>query len=569
VYFRRCSLDVALAICIWLGSVGHSSAQLPTSAAPPPTKAEATIPVDPLGRETPRSAIMGFLKSTEGEDYETAANYLQPTPEGQAKLQQRAQELLVLFRRGFKGNLGVLSDDATGTTEPGLPPGQVRAGVLKVGSMTVDVILVRVDDPAGGKIWLISEETVASIPKLYAEMENEEPTLADRIMPATMTDRRLLGMSLAQWLGWLLSIPISWLLAWLLAFLISLPARIANRFRKLPFRPVWATPLGTPLKCIIAILIHSLFVQLLKTSLFYRVYYFRFLAILLVACFAWLVSLIADRGFEHGLTRMHTHHRGGESIVVLIRRLTRILLVIIAFVVALSIFGFDVKTMLTGLGIGGLAIALAAQKTLENLVGSISLLTDKAVHVGDFCRIGDRVGTVEDIGLRSVKLRTLDQNLLVVPNGLLAQMQFENMTSRSKLLINQKFLLRIETPAEQLRVVLDRVQSMLDQHAAIEPVTSRIRITNVAGAAFEVELFAYSKTGDWPQFTAVRQDVILKIAEIIEISGSRFAAPTQLTYLSRDTGVDIEKAKGIARRVTELRAGNNFRFPSEAPTGTE
>jgi len=328
-------------------------------------------------------------------------------------------------------------------------------------------------------------------------------------------------------------------------------------------------PLGKPLRCIIAILIHSIFVQLLRPPLLYRVYYFRFMEILLLACFAWLVSLIADRGFERALNRMRTQHKGGESILVLMRRLTRILLLIIALVGALALSGFDVKTMLAGLGIGGLAIALAAQKTLENLIGGVSLLMDKAVQVGDFCQVGDEVGIVEDIGLRSLKLRTLDQNLLVVPNGLLAQMQFKNMTGRSKLLISQKFSLRIETQAEQLRFVLDRVQSMLDQHPAIEPRTSRVRVTNFVGATFEVELFAYGKTGDWTQFTAIRQDVILKIAEIVEVSGTRFAAPTQLMYLSRDTGVDATKAKDILRHVKELRASNKFRFPGEARTGTE
>ena len=512
--------------------------------------------------------MMGFLKCTEREDYETAARYLQPTPGRETNLAQRAKELHALLRTRFKGSVGLLSDDAN-ATEPGLPPGQIRAGVLEAGRMTADLILLRVDDPNSGKVWLISKETVANIPKLYAEMDSEEATLADRIMPATLTDRRLLGMSLAQWLGWLLSIPISWLLAWLLAFLLSSPVRIAKRFRKLPFRPVRTMPLGKPLRCIIAILIHSIFVQLLRPPLLYRVYYFRFMEILLLACFAWLVSLIADRGFERVLNRMRTQHKGGESILVLMRRLTRILLLIIALVGALALSGFDVKTMLAGLGIGGLAIALAAQKTLENLIGGVSLLMDKAVHVGDFCQVGDEVGTVEDIGLRSLRLRTPDQNLLVVPNGLLAQMQFKNMTGRSKLLISQKFSLRIETQAEQLRFVLDRVQSMLDQYPAIEPRTSRVRVTNFVGATFEVELFAYGKTGDWTQFTAIRQDVILKIAEIVEVSGTRFAAPTQLMYLSRDTGVDAEKAKDILRRVKELRAGNKFRFPGEARTGTE
>jgi MscS family membrane protein len=146
-------------------------------------------------------------------------------------------------------------------------------------------------------------------------------------------------------------------------------------------------------------------------------------------------------------------------------------------------------------------------------------------------------------------------------------MQFQNMARRSKLLINQTFTLRIETQAEQLRFVLDRVQSMLDHDPAIES-GSRVRVMSFVGAAFQLELFAYGKTGDWTEFTTIRQDVILKIAEIVEASGTQFAAPTQLAYLSRDRGIGAEKAVDIVHRVTERRASDVFRFP-EAPTGTE
>jgi MscS family membrane protein len=512
--------------------------------------------------------MLGFLKYAEREDYENAARYLQSGPDGNANWILQAKGARDLNGR-FKGNIALLSDDPNGTVEPGLPPGQVRAGVLTAGSATVDVILVRVDDPAYGKIWLISKETVASIPQLYAQMDSEAPTVTDRIMPAALTNHSLLKMSLARWLGWLLSIPISWLLVWLLAFVLSTPARLRSKLRRLPFRPIWETRLGMPLKCIIAILLHSVFVYLLEPPLLFRVYYFRFMAALLVGCFVWFLGTIADRGFEHAVSQTRTQHKGGESILVVMQRLTRIVLVTIALIVALAIFGLNVRTELAGLGIGGLAIALAAQRTLENLIGGLSLLMDKAVHVGDFCMIGDQRGTVEDIGLRSLKLRTLDQTLLVVPNGSLAQMQFGNLTGRSKLLINQTFALRIETQVEQLRFVLDRVQTMLDQHPAIEPGTSRVRVTNFVGAAFELELFAYGKTGDWARLTAIRQDVILKIAEIVQASGTRFAAPTQLAYVSRDTGVDAQKANDIVRHVTELRASEKFTVPGEPRTGTE
>jgi MscS family membrane protein len=337
-------------------------------------------------------------------------------------------------------------------------------------------------------------------------------------------------------LGWLISIPLAWLLAWLLEFLLSAPRRIWSKIRKLPLKTIFDTPLGLPLRCILAIGIHGLFVYLLEPPVLYRFYYARFLAALLVSCIAWLVSRIADQGYERAVSRTRTQRAGGESILIVLQRLTHVLMAIVAFVAALAVFGINVKTTLTGLGIGGLAIALGAQRSLDNLIGGVSLLMDKAVQVGDFCEIGGKLGMVEDIGLRSLKLRTLDQNLLIVPNGSLAQMQFQNMMKRPKLLLNQTFSLRIETHAEQLRFVLDGVQKMLTEHPSIEAGTSRIRVNEFAGAAFKLELFAYAQTGDWAQFTAIRQEVILKIADTVEAAGTRFAAPTQLTYLSTEGG---------------------------------
>ena len=207
------ALRVAFAIFLLAGSAASAPAQLPTSTAPPPPKTEPTRPTDPLGRDTPHSAIMGFLKYEQRGDYATAALYLQPPPDQNEDLVQRAKELQAL-RGKFNGSIGLLSDDPNGPVEPGLPPGQVRAGVFAVDGTTVDVIMVRVDDPSSGKIWLISKDTVASIPKLYAQMQSETPAGVDRLIPGALTSRQFLGMSLAKWLGWLLSIPISWLLAW-------------------------------------------------------------------------------------------------------------------------------------------------------------------------------------------------------------------------------------------------------------------------------------------------------------------------------------------------------------------
>ena len=137
-----------------------------------------------------------------------------------------------------------------------------------------------------------------SIPKLYAQLESRKAD-GSRSNQACRSERSATaGDVLAQWLGWLLSIPLSWLLAWLLTFLLSAPRRVWYKLRKLPFRTVWDTPVGMPLRCMIAILLHGFFVYLLEPPLLYRVYYVRFLAALLAACFGWLVSRLSDQGFD-------------------------------------------------------------------------------------------------------------------------------------------------------------------------------------------------------------------------------------------------------------------------------
>ena len=565
-----CSSGLALSVCVFIillfgGWAESSSAQLPKLPAAEP-KAEPAAPLDPLGRQTPRSSMINFLKYQASGDYITAARFLQ-LPPGES-LEQLVKEFRLLYP-DFQGGINLLSDDPNGTVEAGLPPGQVRAGVLTVAGDSADVILVRVNDPAVGKIWLISRATLKSIPRLYARLESEKPTGTTRIRLALLTGPVILGMSTTQWFCWLVSIPLAWLLAWLSTFLFSAPRRAWCRLRNVPFTTVWDTPVGMPLRCMIAILLHGFFVYLLQPPLLYRVYYVRFLAALLVGCFGWLASRLSDQGFDRALSRTRTHRGGGESILILMQRMNHIGILIIALLAALAFLGLNVTTALAGLGIGGLAVALAAQKTLENLIGGISLLLDRAIQVGDFCKIGDRVGTVVDIGLRSLKLRTLDQNLLVVPNGVLAQMQFENMKERPKLLLQQTFSLRIETQVEQLRFVLDNVQKMLDADPTVESGSSRLRVTSFAGAAFELELFAFVKTGDMGKFTGFRQEILLKIVGIVESAGTRLAAPTRLTYQAKDPGFYTDKAGDTAGQGTELPADNAFRLPGEVEAASK
>jgi MscS family membrane protein len=199
------------------------------------------------------------------------------------------------------------------------------------------------------------------------------------------------------------------------------------------------------------------------------------------------------------------------------------------------------------------AIALGAQKTVENLLGGIFILTDHALAVGDYCRLSDREGWVEDITLRSIRLRTVEQTLLSVPAGLLAQGSIENFATRGKIPLQSVLRLRYGTTGEQLQAVLEATRQLLTKHPSLEKDNARIRLTSFSAQAIELELFAFVTTSEYPKFLEVRESLLLQIAQIIERAGSAFAVPTQFIYMRADAE-ERRLAAGQTERGTVTQA---------------
>jgi len=266
-------------------------------------------------------------------------------------------------------------------------------------------------------------------------------------------------------------------------------------------------------------------------SLGFRLIYERACFVLLVVGVAWLLHRIFALSFEQARSLMERRHRSDtESLMLLGQRVFNVLLTLATLFAVLSILGVDTKTALAGVGIGGVAVAFGAQKTVENLLGGIFLLTDKALAVGDTCCISNRVGTIEDITLRSVRLRTNEQSLLSIPAGALSQANIENFATRRKMLVQTNLQLCYGATATQLRSVLEGIQELLAENPKIETPSARIRLVNFGARAIELELYAYVLTQDNNEFLAVREDLFLHIAEVVEASGSSFARPTEFIY---------------------------------------
>jgi MscS family membrane protein len=297
-----------------------------------------------------------------------------------------------------------------------------------------------------------------------------------------------------------------------------------------------------------------------------RVYYYRITGVVMTIGFFWfalrITGITMQRLRAHAISAGRT---GTSTLMVLGERLLKAVVVGIAILAILATVGFDLTTVLAGLGIGGLAIAFAAQKTLENLFGGISVLADEVIRVGDFCRFGDKVGTVEDISLRSTRVRTLDRSELSIPNGSLATMNVENFTRRDKILFNPTLSIRYETSADQLRYLLTEVRRMLYEHPKIESDSARIRFASFDNSALSLEIFSYVLTADFTEFTAIREDLLLRIMEIVKRSGSDFAFPSRTVYLSHDPGLNKEKSGAAEQQVQQWRDQKQLPFPDFAP----
>ena len=533
-----------------------------TLPSPPGTTTGESAPSDPLGRTTPSSAVLGFLKAAQAGDYNIAAQYLQiSAARRQEEGEQTATKLKFILDHAFSGNLSRYNQ-AEGIPQDGVPLGRQRLGTISAGDVEGDLDLVRVNDPRAGKIWLISSETLVKVPELYDQLEARQ---VESKLPSFVVKHQLLGMPLWQWVAMLLAAPMAAGLGWLMLALFEIPLRWWARRRGRLDVANWRSVSG-PAWLLAGALIHKVFVIYLRLPLLDRHYYLQISSILLILGATW----IAWRFVRWSLDRMRLRalargHAGTGSLMLLGERILKVVVFILGVLAVLGNLGFNLSALLAGLGIGGLAIGFGAQKTIENLFGGVSVLGDEVFRVGDVCRFGDRLGTVEDIGLRSTRIRTEERTLVAIPNGTVATINLENLSRRDKIQFKTNLGLRADSKADHVRFVIAEIRKLLYGHPKIETQTVRVRFTDIAGSSLNLEVAAYVLTRDANEFMAVREDLLLRILDVMEDSGGRFALPSQTLYLSRDSGGEKEKLESAVKKISELREGKKLPFPDFHP----
>lgn len=486
---------------------------------------------DSFGRDTPRGTVSGLISAMAERDYSRAGRYF----EAKADAKQLAQELQsVLDAGGTIDPFAALSNEPQGNLEDGLATGSERIGNLSDPKKT-PILLSRGKSAGGGEVWRVSQQTSVVARQLH---QHRDPTSIDRSLEvggASVIDwLTLLGIAALVFLGFQ---------AVNAAILFAMGRAMQDREKSRVYRVAYAAM--PPLSLLCATLVFQVWAGSMPVSIIARQAMLRYLGIFAWVALAWFLARMIDAIARLAIGRMEgLQRRQTVSVISLARRGAKLLLLFVAAVAILDTFGIDVTTGIAALGIGGIALALGAQKTVENFVGSITLIADKPVQVGDFCKVGDVLGTVEDVGIRSTRIRTLDRTVVTIPNGDFSARQIENFARRDHFLFNPLIRLEYGIGSAKLLQTVEMVESILANHERIMRPGARARLKELGVSSIDIETFSYIQAADFDESLIIRQDLLLTIFSKLEEAGVAIAYPTQTLQLkSRHRRDDAERTQ--------------------------
>ena len=537
---RLTRLMLASLVVLFLATTGSEAQNTPkaSSAAPAAPPAEPAVQTDPLGRDTPRRTVLAFLDAGRSNEDQLAAQFLDTQLTGQAA-RLLAHQLFVVLDARLPATLTRLSDAAEGSRSNPLQPNQEVIGRVASAQGDVEIVLSRLPgENATTQVWLFSRSTLESIPGVYEEIALRR---GDRPLYQFFSEEigriRVLE-SLSVLVGLVAFYALTLLLNRILSALLGRVWPGAFKTAKSRGRNV----LPLPARLLIIALAGRWVMANLSLSLFVRQFWTNVARGVTIASVVWLLILLNGEIEQHFSRRFPPSQGGVTSLLRIIRRAADIVVLFLGLLAFLHLFAIDATPALAGLGVGGIAVALAAQKTLENVVAGASLIFDKAVRVGDTLKIGTTIGTVEHVGLRSTWIRTLDRTTISIPNSQIANSSVETLSVRDKFWFHPAVGLVYETTPAQLHAVLDGIRTMLEEHALVDRESVRVRFLRLGSFSLDVDVFAYFYAHDWNHFMEIQEQLLFGVTEIVAKAGTQFAFPSQTMYLAGATATPAAEA---------------------------
>jgi MscS family membrane protein len=479
---------------------------------------------------SPQAAVRQFLESYRAGSYFDAARHLDLSVGSRSEGAGLARRLGAVLERHVGFRIDAISALRGGNLDDGLAADVEEVGQAPGPGGNAEPLRLRRAAHLGR--WLFDHDTVQRIDFWYRGVA---PHWWLDHVPAALLRPGPRGVFWWQWLG----LPVLVLAGWALGFVLSsftrrLLGRGASR-TKTAWDEALLGQLGAPLTVAWSAAAVYLLLPWVGLNDPAEQLVLRCLRAASFAAFFWALlrgidvarQMTADLGWAK-------ERPAARSLLPLVSSVGKLFVLAAALVALLSEFGYPVASLVAGLGLGGLALALGAQKTLENLFGAFSIGADQPFGVGDFVRIEELLGTVEAIGLRSTRIRTLDRTLVSIPNGKLADMRLETFAVRDRLRLACIVGLAYGTRVAQIRAVLAGLESVLRQHPKIWPDTLIVRLKEFGESSLNLEVMAWFQTSDWNEFLAIREETLLQFLEVVEREGSSFAFPTRTIHLVTD-----------------------------------
>ncbi|MEZ5417195.1 MAG: mechanosensitive ion channel family protein [Vicinamibacterales bacterium] len=501
----------------------------PPAPAEPSATAESTVPT--VADDSPRASATAFMAAADAGQWAQAARYLSLAPAQRPRAEDLAERLKGVIDSRRLLDLEAVSGESLGASDDRLPPG-VEDVTAADAAGPERLRMVRASDEAGPH-WAFSPATVARIDAWYAELPDR--WIRDAVAGTRFDFLMRPGLFGLLWWHWML-MPFIAGFAWLAGRGLR---AVAGRFLRALTRKTatqWddrlLESLGPPLTLGFSLLLFGIGFRLVQVTREDLALVQLFTRPALVFATVWglwrSVPVLMAWAASQSWAESSPSARNMLTIGANILRGAVVGLGILAMIAAL---GYPVGTVLAGLGIGGLALAFGAQKTVENLFGSIALAIDQPFRIGDFVKVDDFVGTVEDIGLRSTRFRTLDRTVVSIPNGSLADQRLESFQVRDRMRLATTIGLTYDTTKSQMQTVLAGFDRVLRSHPRIWPDAVVVRFKEYAASSLDIEIMAWFAVPTWGDFQECREQVLLDFMGVVEDAGASFAFPTRTVHL--------------------------------------
>jgi MscS family membrane protein len=485
------------------------------------------IVLDHYNRGTPRSTIKHFLNTIRGDDYSAAVHYLD-FESVNSNIQNMPREevaklLKLVLDRSLWIDLPTLSNDQAGFVDDDVAAQRDLVGYIPLKDQEVPFYVQRITRDDGMLIWKIAGISINYLPELYTQY-GDGPI--GEILTQFIPHMSILGLQLWQWITFLGLIIAALFLAWLPTKLLAW----GIKKRDLNIGQQLADIITGPIRVLLAILLFRAGGTLLLSPSLGLIKFMSGYTLLIIALiWATLATLNILR--DYFANKLIANER--EAAAKLLQPLTtmiKIIFFVTAALVWLDNLGFEASTILAGLGIGGLAFALAAQKSIENFIGGVTLYITAPVKVGDFCRVGKYRGTIEDISLRYTKIRTLDRTLVNISNSIFVDLNLENYSKRNRIRYKPEIVLSYNSPLEKTKDVITDIKQLLDDHENICEKPCRVRLSKYLEHGISINVMSYVDTTSFPVYAVASNELNLAILDILSKHGVTLADVSRTSW---------------------------------------